>query len=191
MGKHTKSKDQSKETKPTDQANDLNEMTKKATAEQTNTPAEAETAMNEVLQQKCNELNDKYLRLYSEFDNYRKRVIKEKIELSKTASEDVITGLLTVLDDFERALQILPVDDNDPNKQGISLIFNKLKTILSQKGLSEIKSLEEKFDTDFHEAIANIPAPSEELKNKIVDVTQKGYMLNGKVIRFAKVVVGI
>lgn len=191
MGKHNKSKDQSKETKPTDQANDLNEMTEKAAADQTNTPAEAEIAMNEVLQQKINELNDKYLRLYSEFDNYRKRVIKEKIDLSKTASEDVITALLTVLDDFERALQILPVDDNDPNKQGISLIFNKFKSILSQKGLSEIKSMEEKFDTDFHEAIANIPAPAEELKNKIIDVTQKGYMLNGKVIRFAKVVVGI
>jgi molecular chaperone GrpE len=141
--------------------------------------------------QKYNELNDKYLRLYSDFDNYRKRVIKEKVELSKTASEDVISGLLSVLDDFERAIGAMGENDEDPVKHGIILIFNKFKSTLMQKGLAETESMGKEFDTDFHEAIANIPAPSEELKNKILDVTQKGYTLNGKVIRFAKVVVGI
>lgn len=150
----------------------------------------SEESANETTQ-KYNELNDKYLRLYSDFDNYRKRVIKEKVELSKTASEDVISGLLSVLDDFERAIGAMGENDEDPVKHGIILIFNKFKSTLMQKGLAETESMGKEFDTDFHEAIANIPAPSEELKNKILDVTQKGYTLNGKVIRFAKVVVGI
>lgn len=150
----------------------------------------SEESANETTQ-KYNELNDKYLRLYSDFDNYRKRVIKEKVELSKTASEDVISGLLSVLDDFERAIGAMGENDEDPVKLGIILIFNKFKSTLMQKGLAETESIGKEFDTDFHEAIANIPAPSEELKNKILDVTQKGYTLNGKVIRFAKVVVGI
>jgi molecular chaperone GrpE len=150
----------------------------------------SEESANETTQ-KYNELNDKYLRLYSDFDNYRKRVIKEKVELSKTASEDVISGLLSVLDDFERAIGAMGENDEDPVKHGIILIFNKFKSTLMQKGLAETESMGKEFDTDFHEAIANIPAPSEELKSKILDVTQKGYTLNGKVIRFAKVVVGI
>jgi len=192
MAKHNKSKDHINDTHPKSTTKDLNEPAGTAEKEdQANPSPETDAANAEVFQQKYNELNDKYLRLYSDFDNYRKRVIKEKIDLSKTASEEVITGLLSILDDFERALQTLPENDDDPTRQGISLIYNKFKIILSQKGLSEIKSMEENFDTDFHEAIANIPAPTEALKNKILDVTQKGYILNGKVIRFAKVVVGI
>lgn len=141
--------------------------------------------------QKYNEINDKYLRLYSEFDNYRKRVIKEKIEMSKAASEDLITNLLGILDDFERALGAMEGNDEDPIKHGISLIYNKFRNLLIQKGLAEIEALGKPFDTDFHEAIANIPAPSKDMANTILDVTQKGYTLNGKVIRFAQVVVGI
>lgn len=143
------------------------------------------------LQQKYDELNDKYLRLFSEFDNFRKRTIKEKIELSKTASEDVVTSLLTVLDDFERAIQTFAISEETKVQfEGIQLIYSKLKKILQQKGLEEIQAKEADFDTDFHEALTNIPAPDESLKGKVVDVVEKGYSLNGKIIRFAKVVVG-
>ncbi|GAB1403615.1 MAG: nucleotide exchange factor GrpE [Lentimicrobiaceae bacterium] len=142
-------------------------------------------------QQKVDELNDKYLRLYSEFDNYRRRVSKEKLEIAKTAGEDVISSLLPVIDDFDRAIVLFDEDaQTDPVKQGIVLIYNKLRTILNQKGLSEIQAIGADFDTDFHEAVAHIPAPEAGQKGKVIDITQKGYLLNGKVIRFAKVVVG-
>jgi len=146
---------------------------------------------NEDLQKKVEELNDKYLRLYSEFDNYRKRTMKERLDLLKTASADTISSMLTIIDDFERSIKASE-DTNDIRviKEGNTLIYNKFKNILSQKGLEETKALGEVFDTDFHEAITNIPVPTEDLKGKVVDVTEKGYMMNGKVIRFAKVVVG-
>lgn len=144
------------------------------------------------LQKKYDEMNDKYLRLYSEFDNFRKRMLKEKIELSKTASADVITDLLTILDDFERAIAAFEnVKTVEPLKEGTLLIYNKFKNSLSQKGLTKIDAMGKVFDTDYHEAIANVPAASEDQKNKVIDVTLNGYTLNGKVIRFAKVVVGI
>lgn len=143
------------------------------------------------LQKKYDEMNEKYLRLYSEFDNFRKRVLREKIELSKTASADVITDLLTILDDFERAIAAFEtVQTIEPLKEGTLLIYDKFKNSLSQKGLAEIDAMGQVFDTDYHEAIANVPAASENQKNKVLDVTLKGYTLNGKVIRFAKVVVG-
>jgi molecular chaperone GrpE len=143
------------------------------------------------LQFKINDLNDRYLRLYSEFDNYRKRTLKERIELSKTASADVIVALLPVVDDIERAIKswVSPEVD-DVHLEGIKLISNKIQSILVQKGLEEIPAMGMPFNTDFHEAITQIPAPSPELKDKIVDVVEKGYTLQGKVIRFAKVVVG-
>jgi len=140
---------------------------------------------------RINELNDKLLRLYSEFDNYRKRTIKEKTELSRTASEDLITELLPVLDDFDRAMKSFETTDSlEALKEGVQLIYSKLRNILTNKGLQEISSLGENFDTDHQEAIAHIPAPSEDQKNKVVDEVVKGYKLNEKVIRFAKVVVG-
>ncbi|NVO21715.1 MAG: nucleotide exchange factor GrpE [Bacteroidetes bacterium] len=142
-------------------------------------------------QHKILELNDKLLRLYSEFDNYRKRTIKEKIEMSKTASEDLITDLLPVMDDFERAIKSFETAQSmDAMMEGVQLIYAKFKNVLSAKGLQELPSLGEPFDTDHQEAIAHIPAPTEDLKNKVVDELQKGYKLNDKVIRFAKVVVG-
>jgi molecular chaperone GrpE len=140
------------------------------------------------LKLKYEDLNDKYLRLFSDFDNYRKRSLKEKIELSKTASEEVIVELLGVIDDFERALQALEKDS--PSFEGLNLIYNKLLKILKQKGLQEIEAKGTEFDTDYHEALTNVPAPEEQLKGKVIEVIQKGYTLSGKVIRYAKVVVG-
>ena len=145
----------------------------------------------EKLEAEIIQLNDKYLRLYSEFDNYRKRTIKEKIELSKTASTEIILSILPVLDDFERAINAFEIsaESTDALKHGIILIFGKFITILSQQGLQQMKTIGEDFNTDFHEAITNIPAIDPEQKGKVVDEVEKGYILNGKVIRYAKVVV--
>ncbi len=138
------------------------------------------------------ELNDKYLRLYSDFDNFRKRTLKEKIEHSKFASADIIIKLLPVLDDFDRAIKAFDVatEAGQALKDGMILIYNKFISTLNQQGLEPMRSLGESFDTDFHEAITNIPAPKPEQKGKVVDEVEKGYLLNGKVIRYAKVVVG-
>ena len=136
------------------------------------------------------ELNNTYLRLYSEFDNYRKRTAKEKLELSATASAAVMKDLLPVLDDFERALQNMEKNGNEADLQGVTLIYNKLKSTLQKKGLEEIIAIDCDFNTDEHEALTMIPAPDESKKGKVIDVIQKGYKLNGTVIRFARVVVG-
>ena len=145
----------------------------------------------EELQAKIIELNDKYLRLYSEFDNFRKRTAKEKIELMQTAGENVFKTMLPVVDDFERAVKSnSEITDAAAIKEGVNLIYHKLKNSLTQKGLEEMKTVGEVFNTDLHEAVTNIPAPSEKLKGKVVEELEKGYTLNGKVIRFAKVVIG-
>ena len=136
------------------------------------------------------EVNDKFLRLFAEFDNYRKRTSKERLELIKTASADIISSILPVLDDIERAIYAFPDDENIKGlKDGLILIYDKYKAVLVKNGLEEIKAMGEVFDTDLHEAIANVPAQTEEQKGKIIDVTEKGYYLNGVVLRFAKVVV--
>lgn len=137
------------------------------------------------------DLKDKHLRLFSEFDNYRKRTTKERIELFKTASADLIIDLLSVLDDFDRANKSFETTtDIEAVKQGFELIHSKLLGVLTKKGLEAMDAQGKEFDTDFHEALTEIPAPTEDLKSKVVDVVEKGYLLNGKVIRFAKVVVG-
>ena len=136
------------------------------------------------------ELNDKHLRLQAEFDNFRKRTAKEKLDLTVTASENVIKDILPVFDDFERALQNMEKNGNEADLQGVTLIFNKLKDTLKKKGLEEIEAMGVDFNTDEHEALTMIPAPEEDKKGKVLDVIQKGYKLNGKVIRFARVVVG-
>ncbi len=137
------------------------------------------------------ELKDKHIRLQAEFDNYRKRTLKERMELLKTASESVLMSILPVIDDFDRALQTIDVVEEESHlKDGVKLIYNKFQEFLKQNGVKEIEAKEQNFDTDLHEAITKIPAPSEELKGKIVDVVQKGYYLNDKVIRFSKVVIG-
>jgi molecular chaperone GrpE len=143
------------------------------------------------LENQLKESNDKYLRLVAEFDNFRKRNAKERIELIKSAGEDIIKSLLDVVDDSERAAKQLETsEDLALIKQGINLVFNKLKNTLQSKGLKAMESKEQDFDTELHEAITEIPAPTEELKGKVIDEVQKGYYLNDKIIRHAKVIVG-
>ncbi len=138
------------------------------------------------------ETRDKFLRIYSEFDNYKKRVQRERIDLLKTANSEVIISLLPVLDDFERALKALDnKDKNDSQRAGVELIHNKLKGIMEQKGLKKMISIGEVFNVDHHDAVTNIPAPTEKLKGKVVDEVECGYFLNDKIIRHAKVIVGI
>lgn len=160
---------------------------------QENTATNAEnTSVSEVdlLKQQVAELNDKYLRLYSEFDNYRKRTMKEKSELIKTASEDVFKAILPVIDDLERAIKANE-NNNDPAsiKEGIVLISNKMKHNTQQKGLTAFDSVGLAFSEDTMEAITHIPASDENQKGKVVDEVEKGYKLGDKVIRYAKVVV--
>lgn len=142
-------------------------------------------------EEKYAELNEKYIRIHAEFDNYRKRTNKEKLDIISTANAGVLKDLLPVIDDFERAIQNNEnAEDLTSVKEGFQLIFNKFRTTLEGKGLKAMESNESAFDSDIHEAIANIPAPTKKMKGKVVDTVEKGYYLNDKVIRFAKVVVG-
>ena len=143
------------------------------------------------LKAELTDIKDKHVRLQAEFDNYRKRTLKEKMDLVKSGGESVLMNILPVIDDFERALVAFnEMEDDNPLKQGIDLIYNKFQDFLKQNGIKEIEAIEKDFDTDLHEAVTKIPAPSEEMKGKVVDVIQKGYLLNEKVIRFSKVVIG-
>ena len=158
-----------------------------------------EKAKIEELEKKVEELENKvakdkddYIRLMAEFDNFRRRTSQEKLELVSVASMDTIKGLLPVLDDCERALDVLrKSEDSDAAKEGTELIYHKLLAYLQSKGLAVIDALGKEFDTDLHEAVAQFPVQEDEKKGKVFDVVQTGYTLNGKVIRFAKVVVGI
>jgi molecular chaperone GrpE len=144
----------------------------------------------EKLKKQLGELNDKYLRLYSEFDNFRKRTIKEKSELIKTGGEDIFKSVLPVIDDFERAIKANEsVNEAGPIKEGIALIYNKLKNATQSKGLVSYESIGQEFNADLMEAITHIPATEETQKGKVVDEIEKGYKLGEKVIRYAKVVV--
>ena len=143
------------------------------------------------LEQKLAVVNDKYLRLSAEFDNYRKRTLKEKMELTKNAGEQILSGILPVVDNFERALASMEKsDDMQAIREGVKLIYNSFKEFLTQNGVTEIDCVNNTFDTDEHEAVTKIPAPSADLKGKVVECSQKGYKLNDKGMRFAKVVVG-
>lgn len=142
-------------------------------------------------EEKLAELNDRFIRLYAEFDNYRKRTNKEKVDIITNANAGVLADLLPVMDDFERAiLNNQQADDITVVKEGFQLIFNKFKNILESKGLKQMQAKGTAFDSELHEAIANIPAPSKKEVGKVIDDVEKGYYLNDKVIRFAKVVVG-
>ncbi len=146
----------------------------------------------EALNEKVAKDKDDYIRLMAEFDNFRRRTSQEKLELVSMASTETIKGMLPVLDDCERAMSVLKESsDSDAAKEGTELIYHKLMTYLQSKGLAVIEALGENFDTDLHEAVAQFPVQEEEKKGKVFDVVQTGYTLNGKVIRFAKVVVGI
>lgn len=137
------------------------------------------------------EQKDKYLRLMAEFDNFRRRTSKERLELIQTAGKDVIVSLLEVLDDIDRAeKQLTASEDISVQKEGIQLVFNKIRSTLQSKGVKALESINTDFDVEKHEAITEIPAPTEDLKGKVLDEVQKGYYLNDKLIRFAKVVLG-
>lgn len=185
-------KDLQNETPETEQEN-TSEPTAENEEKTDASPVNETTATDKTaeLEQKLNEANDKYLRLYSEFDNYRKRTSRERIDLLKTAGEDVIKSLLPILDDFERAVKSNETaTDIAAVNEGVKLVQQKFRNLLLQKGLEAMDTIGQPFDTDMHEAITNIPAPSEDLKGKVVDELEKGYTLGGKVIRFAKVIVG-
>ncbi|MBQ3690334.1 MAG: nucleotide exchange factor GrpE [Bacteroidales bacterium] len=161
-------------------------MTEESTSEGENSAPKEEN-----FEEKYNELNDRYLRLMAEFDNYRKRTLKEKMELTKNGGEDVLKGILPVVDNMERAMKSMETaTDTEAVKEGINLIYKKFQEFLTGKGLKEIEAQGLDLDTDKHEAVTKFPAPSEDLKGKIIDVIEKGYTLNDKVIRYAKVVIG-
>ena len=155
-----------------------------------NDPVTEESAI-EKLQAELQEQKDKYLRLMAEFDNYKRRTAKERLELMQTAGKDVIVSLLDVLDDCDRAeKQLNGSADISVQKEGVLLVFNKLRTTLQQKGVKAMESIGADFDVELHEAITEIPAPTEEMKGKVIDEVVKGYLMSDKIIRFAKVVVG-
>ncbi len=166
-------------------------------AEEVDAPKEEKSPM-EILQaekaeaeQQAVELKNKYLRLYAEFENYKKRSIREKLDYMKTASRDTLSALLPILDDFDRAKKNADMEDSTEQfSDGVTLVYNKLKTTLKQKGLTEMETTGTDFDPDLHEAVTEIPAPTEDMKGKVIDTLEKGYMLNDKIIRHAKVVVG-
>lgn len=154
-------------------------------------PAEGGMPAEEKLRGELQDLNDKYLRLYAEFDNFKRRTTRERIELINTASKNVLLDLLPVLDDFDRALKSMETAvDVAAVTEGVRLIHSKFRNILSSQGLKEMEAVGQPFDPDLHEAVTNIPSPSGDLKGKVVDEVLKGYYLNDKVIRFAKVIVG-
>lgn len=173
------------------------DMMQQEEQEQSSTPGEAPTPENTpenelgLLKAELAEQKEKFIRLYAEFDNFKRRNAKERVELILTAGREVIQAMLEVVDDCERAeKQMQKTDDLGQVKEGIQLVFAKLRNILQSKGLKEMKSIGEEFNPDFHEAITEIPVPDENMKGKVVDEVEKGYTLNEKIIRFAKVVVG-
>ena len=187
---------QKKESKKKVKAEEIDQVEKTAQAVESKT--EQASQMEEMeqkiaaLEQTVAKDKDDYLRLMAEFDNYRRRTSQEKIELVSMASVETIKGLLPILDDCERALKVLKEsNDSEAAKEGTELIYNKLMGYLKSKGLAVIEALGETFDTDLHEAVAQFPVTEDDKKGKVFDVVQTGYTLNGKVIRFAKVVVGI
>ena len=152
---------------------------------------ENEKANEPTAEERYAELNNKYLRLHAEFDNFRKRTNKEKVDIINTAGASVLKDIIPTLDDFERAIKNNETSqDIDSVKEGFKLIFNKFRTTLEAKGLKAMDSEGKDFDVEIHEAIANIPAPSKKQRGKVIEAVEKGYYLNDKVIRFAKVVVG-
>jgi molecular chaperone GrpE len=149
------------------------------------------TEIIEALENSLEQKNDQYLRLHAEFDNYRKRTLKEKMELTKSAGESLLVNILPVIDDFERAMKAMETaTEIAPVKEGVDIIYKRFSNFIKMNGVKEIDANGKDFDTDLHEAITKIPAPTEEMKGKVVDVIQKGYTLNDKIIRFAKVVIG-
>ena len=160
-------------------------------AEESQEEEAVEVKKEPTAEEKLAELQDRYLRLSAEYDNFRKRTLKEKIDLHKSANESLLGALLPVADDFDRAMQSVDeAKDIEAVKEGLKLISGKFNGFLGQQGVKEIEAVKKAFDTDLHEAITKIPAPTKKLKGKVVDVVQKGYYLNEKVLRYSKVVIG-
>ena len=190
MGRKEKENTESTENMDTQNRTETGEETAGVQSE-LNTENQSEEITEADAEKKYAELNDKYLRLYSDFDNFRKRTIKEKADLISSASADVLKDLLVILDDFERATaNNEKVDDPKALREGFKLIHHKLILALTSKGLEAVESKGETFDADKHEAITNIPVTDEKQKGKVVDVVERGYNLRGKTLRFAKVIVG-
>ena len=190
--KSEKQKDKSSE----DASNQIGEQVQEAPEQEVGSEGTKEEEAHEEVkepttEERLAELQDKYLRLTAEFDNFRKRTLKEKIDMQKRANEELLTAILPVMDDFERALQSVDeAKDITAVKEGLILIFGKFSSFLSKQGVKEIEAVKKIFDTDLHEAVTKIPAPEKKLKGKVVDVIQKGYYLNDRVLRFSKVVIG-
>lgn len=182
----------SKKTKKAELNDEAVEEKDTSVMDESSTEQAEEQSIEEKLQEEVQLEKDKFLRLFAEFENYKKRTTKERIDLFKTASEDVMISLLPVLDDFERALSHIEDDkEAEDLRKGVLLIYNKLLSSLEQKGLKTMNIAKgDVFNPDNHEAITQVPAPSKELKGKIIDVIEKGYTLGDKVIRFPKVVIG-
>ena len=186
-----KKNNQTEDTQNNDVATSATEEQSETNTETVPLPEDDENAEVEKLKSEVAEANDKYLRLYAEFDNFKRRTSKERMELLQTAGKDVIVDLLVILDDFERAAKAMEsATDIESIKEGVNLVHSKLRNILTAKGLKEMNAKGTPFDPDLHDAITNIPASSDDLKGKVIDEVEKGYSLNDKVIRFAKVVVG-
>ena len=181
---HTKIKETEKKTRVKKASS---KQSKKAVEQTKKTDKTRETAVEE----KIAEFQNKYIRLSADFDNYRKRTLNEKIELIKSANAEILLNLLPVMDDIERALKSMEDTKGCKEiKDGIGLIYNKFGEFLKSSGVKEIDAMHKKFDTDIHEAVTKIPAPEKKLKGKVLDVIQKGYFLNGKIIRYPKVIIG-
>lgn len=197
MGTNKENKDQvedmeqNENTAEDQQTDPTSEESTEETVEAAEEQQEEEAPKVKTPEEMVAELNDKYLRLYSEFDNYRKRSNREKMDIIKNASADVLKELLPVLDDFQRAEKAnAESDDSEALKEGYKLIQHKLFSTLERKGLKPMESIGKEFNVDHHEAITDIPAPSEDMKGKVIDAIESGYFLNDRVLRFAKVVVG-
>jgi molecular chaperone GrpE len=183
------------ESMPMNETDENQTTAETGTSGQTTPPGDAESAVKsqagEEMMGKLTEMQDRYLRLSAEFDNYRKRTLREKIELSQSGGESVIKKLLPIIDDFDRAMiSMRATEDCNAVKAGLELIYVKINDFLRQNGVKEIEAVNEPFNSDLHEAVTSFAVEDEALKGKIIEVTQKGYTLNEKVIRFPKVVVG-
>jgi len=193
MVKKSQKTDKQEEIKEQEEAEETTEKQEEASAEteqEQEAPAEEKTKEEE-LGEKLAELQDKYLRLSAEYDNYRKRTLREKMDLQEGAREDIFVNILPVVDDLERAMDsVQSAKDLEAVKLGMELIHTKFSNYLTQQGIKEIDALNKELNTDLHEAVTKIPVESKKKKGKVVDVIEKGYMLRDKVIRFAKVVIG-
>jgi molecular chaperone GrpE len=183
--------EQTKNTQATDELQNQAEASSTQDVTSNQSKASTDETMVEMLKETIEEEKDKYIRLFAEFENYKRRTSKERVELFKTANQEVLIALLPVLDDFERAFQNVSSTAEDATMQGMKLIYDKFKSTLTAKGLElvEVKT-GDVFNADFAEAITQIPAPSEDLKGKIIDVLEKGYKLGDRIIRFPKVIIG-